>query len=243
MSLVLRGGSVILQDFDGAFELHSARALDQDHIAGLQILRRATRPARFGIGQEERGDSAPAGRGGQVLCIAAHADHEIDAGFGCGLAAGRVQLRRLLAQFEHFAGDQDAALRRTRGQRVNHGAQRFGVGVVAVVENGGAGDLAAPRRACLPGVSDSSAATAASTSTPASTRDGEAGHRILRIVRAQQMEGEIGLALAGADSAHAGRSDLPRHRESADRRTGRRRSRRPCRGSRGRTARRTDRSS
>ena len=83
-----------------------------------------------------------------MLRIAAHAHHDVESGFGGGLAAGRVQLAAVLAQFQHLAGDQNAALGGTRGQRANHGLQRFGVGVVAVVENGGAGDLAALRRAC-----------------------------------------------------------------------------------------------
>ena len=47
----------------------------------------------------------------------------------------------VLAQFEHFARDQDAAPGRARGQGANHGAQSFGIGVVAVVEDRGAADF------------------------------------------------------------------------------------------------------
>ena len=57
-------------------------------------------------------------------------------------AAGGVQRGAVLAQLQHFAGDQNAAAcGGTRGEGANHGAQRLGVGVVAVVEDGGAADL------------------------------------------------------------------------------------------------------
>ena len=77
-------------------------------------------------------------------------------------------------------------MRRARGQRVNHGAQRFGIGVVAVIENGGAGNLQdlaalAARRERLErsdgGIEFDSGFE----------RDGEAGHRHSSVVRAEQI--------------------------------------------------------
>ncbi len=96
----------------------------------------------FGIGEKNCGDSAGAGGGGQVLGVALHGDDEIEASLGGGAAAGGVQRGTVLAHLQHFAGDQDAAASGgARGEGADHGAQRLGIGVVAVVENGGAGDL------------------------------------------------------------------------------------------------------
>ncbi len=96
----------------------------------------------FGVGEKHGGDSAGASGRGQMLGIALHGDDQIEAGLGGGAAAGGVQRGAVLAQLQHFAGNQNAAASGgARGQGVDHGAQRFGIGVVAVVQNGGAGDL------------------------------------------------------------------------------------------------------
>ena len=66
---------MVLRDFNGAFELYATRAFDEDDVARRRFCTSHS-PAASRIGQEQRSHSAQAGRGGQVLRIAAHADHE-----------------------------------------------------------------------------------------------------------------------------------------------------------------------
>ena len=199
-------------------------------------------PAVGGIGQKDRGDSAQAGCGSEMLCIAAHAHHEIDSGIGGRLAGCRVQHRGMLAEFEHFSSDEDAALGRARGQRLNHGSQCFRVGVVAVVENRGAANfqhfsaLAAGRERFERG-------DCCIERNSRFERNGEAGHGVLRVVLAEKTEVEVAVVFARHESVRAGPRYLPSHREWRDRRKDRCRSRRPCRENRGRTAKHKGRSS
>ena len=44
-----------------------------------------------------------------MLGVAPHADDEIESGLGGGFAAGGVQRGAVLAELEHFAGDENAA--------------------------------------------------------------------------------------------------------------------------------------
>ena len=129
------------QRFDGALEVNTAGAFDEDNVAGAKIF---NEPLAGGVGVAEKDGRHSAGAcgGGQVFGVALHRDDEIEAGLGGGAATSDVQRGPVLAQLEHLAGDQDAAaLGGARGEGANHGAQRLGVGVVAVIENGGAGDL------------------------------------------------------------------------------------------------------
>ena len=179
---------MILEDLNRAFKLHAARTFDEHHVAGLQI---AGEPFAGGlrIGKKDGCDSAPAGRGGKVLRIAAHADNEIKVRVGGGFAAGSMERLSMFAELEHFAGHEDAAPGGTRGQRVNHGAKSLGVGVVAVIEDRGSGnfdDLTAfaaggERLECGDGGIEIDACLES---------HGEAGHGIGRVVRAEQVERE-----------------------------------------------------
>ena len=79
-----------LEDFNRALEMDAARAFDKDNIAGLKILA-SHRPAASASGRKIAATPAGAGRSGEVLRIAAHAHHDVEPGFGGGLAAGRVK--------------------------------------------------------------------------------------------------------------------------------------------------------
>ena len=177
-----------LEDFDGAFELDSARAFDEDYVAGLKIFGEPL-TGRVGVGQKDGGDSAQAGCGGEMLRVAAHAYDEIDSGIGGGLAAGGVEHRSVLAEFEHFARHEDATLGRSRGQRVNHGLQRFGVGVVAVVEDRSAGDFE-NFSALAAGCERFERGDGCIERTPASSATARPAIAFERVVRAEQMERE-----------------------------------------------------
>ena len=136
-----RDVDMTIEVFDGPLQVNAARAFDEDNVAGTKIFDEPL-AGGFGIAKKDGGHSAGACGGGQVLGVALHGNDEIEAGLGGGASAGDVQRGPVLAQLEHLAGHQDAAARgRTRGKRANHGAQRFGVGVVAVVQNRCAGDL------------------------------------------------------------------------------------------------------
>ncbi len=163
---------------------------------------RAIRRRLRASGKKDGSDSAPAGRGGEMLRVAAHADDEIESRFGGGFAAGSVQRGRVFAEFEHFAGDQDAALGGTRGQRVNHGAQRLGVGVVAVIEDRGAGNLD-DFTALVAGRERLERGDGGIEVDSGLESHGEAGHRIGRVVRAEQMERKVRLRARPHDSGHA----------------------------------------
>ena len=70
--------------------MHSARALDEDDVAFAEIFLEPLSRG-FGIGKKQRSHSSPACRRRQVLGIAAHADNEIQSGFGGGFSAGGMQ--------------------------------------------------------------------------------------------------------------------------------------------------------
>jgi hypothetical protein len=96
-----RGCCARLQSFDCLFQVNAARAFHQDRIAAAQIL---LEPLSGGcrIGQEKRRDATRAGRGGEVLGVAAYADNEIEPGIGGSFAALRMERGRVLAELEHF---------------------------------------------------------------------------------------------------------------------------------------------
>ena len=124
------------------------------------------------------------------------------------LPQAECKLGSMLAEFEHFSRNEDAALGRPRGERVNHGLQRFGVGVVAVIQNGGAGDfenfstLAAGGKGFERG-------NGGVEIDSRFERNGESGHGVLRVVRAEQMECESSRRARRHGNARGGRRDLP----------------------------------
>ncbi len=121
--------------------MNATRAFYEDDVARPQIF---YQPLAGGIGvaKEDRGHSAGTGGSGQVLGIALNCDHEIEAGLGGGATAGDVQSSSVLAQLQHLAGyENTAASGGARGEGADHGAQSFGVGVVAVVQNRGPSDF------------------------------------------------------------------------------------------------------
>src|SRR5215472_15636642 len=76
-----------------------------------------------------------------MLRIAPHSDHHVDARFGGGLSALEMQHGTVLAEFEHFSGDKDSSLGGAKRERADHGTKRFGIGIVAVIEDDGAVDV------------------------------------------------------------------------------------------------------
>ncbi len=130
--------------------------------------------------------------------VALNGDDEIEAGFGSGATACNVKRGAMLAHFEHLAGDKNAAaVGGARGQRANHGAKGFGVGVVAIVEDGCAGDF--DDLAALVAGSERSDGLDGSVDLNARLeRDGEAGDGVYRVVRAEHLKGEVAFATADA---------------------------------------------
>src|SRR5579871_3164935 len=148
-----------------------------------------------------------------MLRVAPHAYHDVNAGFGGCFAASGVQSGSMLAEFEHFAGDENAAFAGTRGERLDHGAQRFWIGVVAVIQQRSAVDL------------DNFTALLASSERFERTHrvceggarlkcDGEPSHGIGAVVTAQQVQCKGAFLLIGtkvhmqAGSVFALRKDL-----------------------------------
>ncbi|HEV2425512.1 MAG TPA: hypothetical protein VGZ29_11855, partial [Terriglobia bacterium] len=129
--MVLRCCDLIFDDLDSAFEVDASRAFHEHDVAGGEI---PEEPAGggFGVGQEEGSDAACARGFGQVLGVALDAGDEVEPGLGGGEATGSVEIGAQLTLFEHLASHQDTANRWAGSQSSNHGAQRFGVGVVAV---------------------------------------------------------------------------------------------------------------
>ena len=102
----------------------------------------------------------------------------------------------MLALFEHLAGHQDAAKCGAGGKSANHGAQRFGVGVVAVVENGGAGDF--DDLAALVSGGERLERGYSSVQIGAGfERDSETGHGVRRVMLAKHVQGEAAFAVGG----------------------------------------------
>jgi hypothetical protein len=99
---------LILESFDGAFEMDAAGAFDEHNVAGARILEEPE-ASGFGVGQKERGDSTGAGGCGQVPGVSLDCNDEVESGFGGGKPAGSVELGAMLALLEHFAGNQNAA--------------------------------------------------------------------------------------------------------------------------------------
>ena len=132
---------LIASDFDGAFEVDAARALHENDIAGAKVFDEPL-AGGFGVVEEDGRDSSGASRSGKMFGIALNGDDEIEAGLRGGAAAGGVQRRAMLTHFKHLAGDKDApASCGAGGEGTNHGAERLGVGVIAVIQDGGAGDF------------------------------------------------------------------------------------------------------
>ena len=129
------------QSFDSALEMDATRAFDEGDVAGPQVF---YQPLAGGIGVAKKDSryTARACCGGQVFRVALNCDHEIEASLRGGASTGDVQRSSVLTQFEHLAGHENvASCGGARGEGSDHGAQRFGVGVVAVVQNRGSGNL------------------------------------------------------------------------------------------------------
>jgi len=107
------------QDLNGPLEMDAARALDEGDVAGLEGLQKPA-TCGFGVGEKERGDSALAGCCRQMNGVALDGGDEIETGFGGSPATGGVQFRAMLTEFEHLAGDEDAAGGGTGGESANH---------------------------------------------------------------------------------------------------------------------------
>ena len=189
---------MILEGFNGALEMDAAGAFDEHDVAGAQILEEPA-AGGFGVGEKERGDSAGAGGRGEVPGVSLDADDEVESGLGGGEAAGGVELGAMLALLEHFAGNQNAAAcGGTRGQGANHGAQRLGVGVVAVIQNGDAGDFD-DLAALVSGGECLERGDGGVEIDAGFKSDGEPGHGVGGVVLAEQMQSEGALAFAGAE--------------------------------------------
>ena len=185
------------EGFDGALQVHAARAFHQHHIARAQILREPL-TGGFGIAEKYRRHSAGAGGRGQMFRIALHGDDQIETSLGGSASTGDVQRGAVLAHLQHFAGHQDAAARGgPRGQGVDHGAQCFGIRVVAVVENGCAADLD-HLAALVAGREGRDRLHRGIEIDARFERHGESGHGIRRVVRAEHVQREVALTLSRA---------------------------------------------
>ncbi len=185
-----------LQHFDGAFELDSAGAFDEDDVAGLKVFRK---PFAGGlrVGQKDGSNSAKAGGSGKMLCIARTPDNQIDAGFRSCFAAGGMKHGGVFTELEHLASDKDPALRGASRKRMNHGKQCFGVGIVAVVEDGGARDLE-DFSALAAGRELLDCGNGGLAIDSGFERDRKPCDGVLRVVRAEKMQIERALMLACA---------------------------------------------
>ena len=152
----------------------------------------------FGIGKKERGDAAGACGGGKVFGIAPHADDQIEAGFGGGAAAGGVQRGPCSPSSSISPATRMRRPARARGERANHGAQRLGIGVVAVIQHCGAGDLDDLAALVAGGERFESAATAASRSTPASSATARPAMAFDALCAPSRCSVKVAFALAGA---------------------------------------------
>ena len=240
LSLNHRSNQLVSCHLNGALKMDAARAFYEDDVARAKILA-SHWPAVSASGRNT--DATPPAQAAVARCSALPCTATTRS--RPASAAARPQAAcstgPMLAHLQHLAGDQDAAARGgTCGQRANHGAQRLRVGVVAVVEDGSAGDL--HHLAALVAGSERSERGDGGVEIDACLeRDGQAGHGIGRVVLAEQMQSEAAFAVGGAVvhvqsvKVFNGRENL---RVSA---RALRRSRRRGRENRGRTARRTGR--
>src|SRR5438270_7834107 len=76
-----------------------------------------------------------------MLRQAAHADDHVYFFLGHVLTALVMQLSAGGAQLEHLARDHDAAAGWERGERIYHSIQSFWIGIVAIVDDRGTGNL------------------------------------------------------------------------------------------------------
>ena len=139
-SLCIRRSTIILQDLDGAFQAHAARTFHQHYIAFAQILCHPF-SGGFGIGRKAtqllpstpRRPAAAHFRARQPRCRApASAAAFPHAAWSCGPCSPNSSISPATRMRRRPRG------RRWDRQSANHRAQRLGIGVVAVVENGGA---------------------------------------------------------------------------------------------------------
>ena len=72
-----------------------------------------------------------------MLSVASHSDDQVDAAFSSSRAALLMQSDGFAAQFQHLASHQDAPLGGHGGKGSDHGLERFGIGVVTIVDNRG----------------------------------------------------------------------------------------------------------
>src|ERR1700734_416662 len=76
-----------------------------------------------------------------MLSVASHSDDQVDAAFSSSRAALLMQSDGFAAQFQHLASHQDAPLGGHGGKGSDHGLERFGIGVVAIVDHCGSADV------------------------------------------------------------------------------------------------------
>ena len=132
---------MMAQSFDSTLQMDATRAFNEHDIAGPQVF---YQPLAGGIGvaKKDRGNAARACCGGQVFRVALDSNDKIEASLRGGATTSDVKRGALAAQFEHLAGHENAAsCGGARGEGSDHGAERFGVGVVAVIQNRGSADL------------------------------------------------------------------------------------------------------
>src|SRR5215469_4369127 len=108
-----------------------------------------------------------------------------------------MKRRGMIAELVHLAGDEDASFCRPNGQRLNHGAKRLGIGVVAVIEDGSSRDLEnfATFAASLERLKFGDGRRKLNSRFP---RHRQPGYRILRIVGSEKAEPEMSLLVACA---------------------------------------------
>src|SRR5581483_4792323 len=123
--------ALFLQGFDGALEVHAARAFEEHDVAFAKVLLEPD-AGLAGTFDELRGDAAGASTFDDLGGEAAHANDGIEAAhlFACGA----VQRGAFRAELEHLAGDDEAARGGRLAERFNHRGEGPGVGVVGVVD-------------------------------------------------------------------------------------------------------------
>src|SRR6202034_297174 len=101
-------------------------------------------------------------------------------------------------KLEHFTGDENTAGCGARGEGADHGAQRFGVRVIAVVESGGAAELD-DLSALVAGRESFERLDGGIDIHARLESDGEPGHDIFAVMCAEQMQREIAFPMHSAE--------------------------------------------
>ena len=105
----------------------------------------------------------------------------------------------MFSQLQHLPRHQDAAARGAAGERADHGLQSFGVGVVTVVEDGGAGQREG-LAALVTWFERRNGRGGGIKVDPRFNGDGERGHGVLGVVRAGHAQLERAFSIPGAEA-------------------------------------------